>query len=184
MQVVRDSPIYLPEDTVAMMHIDNQQAWIQSRLIDMPRDEYIQECCRLAAYLCAAMLCCKLWRTSIVPVSPKLPLSIQSTDNSWPQPSISAQLFQLLQRRQSYNPWEGHEDLLIWLLFVGGGCSSEGAVRSGYIKLVQDEYFTDISSAISSWPDLLENLQDFVWSHKVFEPRVKVFWNQAVFNGF
>jgi hypothetical protein len=75
MQIVRDSPIYLPEDTVAMMHIDNQQAWIQSRLTDMPRDKYMQECCRLAAYLSATMLCCKLWRTSIMPVSITPPLS-------------------------------------------------------------------------------------------------------------
>ena len=29
---IRDSSIFMHEDTVSMMHIDNQQAWIQSRL--------------------------------------------------------------------------------------------------------------------------------------------------------
>ena len=37
MQCVRDSPIYSPEDTISMMLIDNQQAWVQSRLADVPK---------------------------------------------------------------------------------------------------------------------------------------------------
>ena len=65
---IRDSPIYLHDDTVAMMHIDNQEAWIQSRLSDLSNLSYLQECCRLAAYLSASMLCCKVWRLSVVPV--------------------------------------------------------------------------------------------------------------------
>lgn len=66
---IRDSPIFLHDDTVGMMHIDNQQAWVQSRLSDLTDLSFLQECCRVAAYLCASMLCCKVWRMSVVPVS-------------------------------------------------------------------------------------------------------------------
>lgn len=65
---IRDSPIFMHEDTISMMHIDNQEAWIQSRLSNMTNLSFLQDCCRLAAYLCAAMFCCKVWRMSVLPV--------------------------------------------------------------------------------------------------------------------
>ncbi len=36
MQCCRDSSFFSPEDTVSMMHVDNQQAWAQSKLADLP----------------------------------------------------------------------------------------------------------------------------------------------------
>lgn len=65
---IRDSPIYRFEDTISMMHVDNQEASIQSRLSNLGDLSFLQECCRLAAYLAANMMCCKIWRMSIVPV--------------------------------------------------------------------------------------------------------------------
>jgi aminoglycoside phosphotransferase (APT) family kinase protein len=69
LQTTRDSQLWVTEDTVTMMHIDNQQAWIQSKLTDLSRQRNIQEYCRLAAYICACMLCCKVYRFSTIPVS-------------------------------------------------------------------------------------------------------------------
>lgn len=66
---LRDSPIYTHADASSTLHMDNQQAWIQSRLVHLPRLPFIQECCRLAAYLCASTHCCKVWRLSVMPVS-------------------------------------------------------------------------------------------------------------------
>lgn len=65
---IRDSPIYRFEDTISMMHVDNQQASIQSRLSNLGNLSFLRKCCRLAAYLCANMMCCKIWRMSIIPV--------------------------------------------------------------------------------------------------------------------
>jgi hypothetical protein len=69
LQCIRDSPFFSHEDTILMMHIDNQHASIESRLVGLPKLSYFLECCYLAAYLCACMLCCKVYRHSVIPVS-------------------------------------------------------------------------------------------------------------------
>jgi hypothetical protein len=69
LKCMRDSPIFKYDDTASMVQMDNHQGWIQSRLCELPEQQFIQECCRLAAYLCASTLCCKIWRTSVMPVS-------------------------------------------------------------------------------------------------------------------
>lgn len=69
LQCIRDSTFFDREDAVEMAHVDNHQASIQSRLVSLPNHSSTSECCHLAAYLCSAMLRCKLWRGSTVPVS-------------------------------------------------------------------------------------------------------------------
>lgn len=69
LQCIRESAGFTCEDIVSVLHVDNQQAWVQSRLMQLPKSTIFQECCHLAAYLSACMLCCKVWRLSVVPVS-------------------------------------------------------------------------------------------------------------------
>ena len=69
LQCIRESASFACEDTVSILHVDNHQAWIQSRLMNLPDSSAFQECCHLAAYLSACMLCCKVWRSSVIPVS-------------------------------------------------------------------------------------------------------------------
>lgn len=69
LQCIRESPIFICEDTIEMMRVDNHQAWIASRIAGLPKFTDFQDCCNLAAYLSACMLCAKVWRASIIPVS-------------------------------------------------------------------------------------------------------------------
>jgi hypothetical protein len=69
LQCIRESALLGREDVISIAHIDNHQASIQSRLVSLPNGSSISECCHLAAYLCSAMLRCKLWRASTIPVS-------------------------------------------------------------------------------------------------------------------
>lgn len=68
LQCIRDSAFFGSEDAIAMAHLDNHQASIQSRLVALSNHSPVLECCRLAAYLCSTMLRCKIWRTSTLPV--------------------------------------------------------------------------------------------------------------------
>lgn len=68
LQLVRDSPSFTCENTISLLHVDNQQAWIESRLAGLPKLSPLLECCHLAAYLATCMICCKVWRTSPIPV--------------------------------------------------------------------------------------------------------------------
>jgi hypothetical protein len=68
LRCIRDSPNFACEDATSIMHIDNHQASIESRILDLPKLSLFLECCYLAAYLSACMICCKVWRTSTIPV--------------------------------------------------------------------------------------------------------------------
>lgn len=71
LQCVQDLPRYSCQNPVEMLRIDNQQASIGSRLVDLPKLSNTMEACYFAAYLSACMLCCKVWRHSVMPVSEK-----------------------------------------------------------------------------------------------------------------
>ena len=68
LKCIRDSPDFALEDTIMMVNLDNHHASIESRLIGLPNSSLFSECSRLAAYLCACMLCCKVYRHSVIPV--------------------------------------------------------------------------------------------------------------------
>jgi hypothetical protein len=69
LQCIQDLPSYTCQNPIEMCRIDNQQASIGSRLVDLPKLSAFTEACYLAAYLSACMLCAKVWRHSVMPVS-------------------------------------------------------------------------------------------------------------------
>jgi hypothetical protein len=73
LQCVQDLPGYNCQNAIEMLRVDNQQASIGSRLVGLPKLSPPVEACYLAAYLSACMLCSKVWRHSVMPVSGHLP---------------------------------------------------------------------------------------------------------------
>lgn len=69
LQCIRDFARYTTWDMMSMAKVDNHQAFIQSRLVNSPKVSPFMDCCRLGAFLCSAMLRCKLWPASVTPVS-------------------------------------------------------------------------------------------------------------------
>jgi hypothetical protein len=69
LQCIQDRPSYTCQDPIEMCRIDNQQASIGSRLVDLPKLSAFMEAYSLAAYLSACMLCSMVWRHSVMPVS-------------------------------------------------------------------------------------------------------------------
>lgn len=179
---IRDSPVFMHEDTISMMHVDNHEAWIQSRLSEMTNLSYLQECCRLAAYLCASMLCCKVWRMSVIPVcGPPSAFSVRASTMSSadvPKPHLSSQLLDLLQEERSRTVWEDHMDLLTWLLHIGGAYAAAGPVRSGYVELIRHTHGSDLDQWCQSWEELRKICTQFLWSSNAFDPQVGAFWHE------
>ena len=68
LQCIREVPRLTNGDVMLMAHINNHTASIQSRLVGLPNLSPILECCRLAAYICSVMLCCKVWCALVIPV--------------------------------------------------------------------------------------------------------------------
>lgn len=74
LQHMRDSPSFVCQDTIAMLHVDNHQAWACSRLHQLltktkGASSAVVQGCYYAVYLSSIMLCCKVWRKSPIPVS-------------------------------------------------------------------------------------------------------------------
>jgi hypothetical protein len=69
LQCIQTLPGYSCQNAIEMRRVDNHQASIGSRLVDLPKLSTVMEACYLAAYLCACMLCSKVWRHSVMPVS-------------------------------------------------------------------------------------------------------------------
>ena len=61
LQCIQGLPGYSCQNAVEMRRVDNQQASIGSRLVDLPKLSAFMEACYLAAYLSACMLCTKAW---------------------------------------------------------------------------------------------------------------------------
>ncbi|KAF2093593.1 FMN-linked oxidoreductase [Rhizodiscina lignyota] len=160
LKCVQDIPGYSCQNPIEMLRVDNQQASIGSRLVDLPKLSAYMEACYLAAYLSACMLCCKVWRHSVMPshVSVHLLHKLQESNNS---------LF-----------WNDHPDLLIWMLHLGGSFSSKGEIRSQYKALIQINKASRFRNTYRSLEELIRILNQFIWSEKAYRAQVEVFWRE------
>ncbi|KAM5368079.1 hypothetical protein ACJZ2D_009683 [Fusarium nematophilum] len=161
LQCIRDSALFGTEDVMSMAYVDNHQASIQSRLVSLPNGSSISQCCHLAAYLCSAMLRCKLWRASTIPSH------------------LSLQLFCKLHQGNDDAVWDDLPELLAWLLNIGGAFAPMGTIRSDYVALLHKNRRTRLRGLYSSWPELLDILKQFIWSEKAFMSQVKAFWEET-----
>lgn len=180
LQCIRDSTFFGEEDVISMAYIDNHQASIQSRLMSLPNHSCISECCHLAAYLCSAMLRCKLWRASTIPVSQKHHSSvlIGFADLKWQKSNLSLQLLRKLQQSINNYVWDDHPDLLAWLLHIGGAFAPMGTIRLEYTVILHLYRSTRLKGLYTSWLELLTILKRFIWSDKAFMSQVKAFWKE------
>lgn len=202
LQCIRDSSHVAASDAVSMAQIDNHQASIQSRLVNMPETSGFVDCCRLGAFLCSAVLRCKLWPASMLSVS------VPQTFNAYvlslayqialffahtyqmrlthgcpadfaKQPFLSTRLLHQLQKSSSDPMWDAHSDIVVWLLVVGGAFTSEKSVRSHYIALLRSHYSTRCVRRYQSRKQLLEILRRFIWSEKGFLSQVVSFLKEV-----
>ncbi|KAI0447227.1 hypothetical protein F4803DRAFT_575414 [Xylaria telfairii] len=161
LQCIRNIPIFKKCDTTMMARINNHTAFIQSKLMGFLDLSPAMSCCRLAAYLCSAMLCCRVWCSLVIP------------------PHVSSQLLREIQMANDDPVWDDHPDLLLWLLFIGGAFAPAGVVRSNYIVLLRLNNADRFGDLYESWSELLSILKQFTWSEKAFMIHFKAFWEEA-----
>ena len=87
------------------IRLDDQQAWIESRLVDLQPEArklgLITECIRLAAFVCTYFLDVSSWSSNFVPSH------------------LSKHLLLHLQETLTFCFWDTHIDLLLWLVTMG-----------------------------------------------------------------
>ncbi|KAL4947341.1 hypothetical protein BDW69DRAFT_178593 [Aspergillus filifer] len=170
LKCIRDipKPQKIKANVLLMLSVNNHTANIQSRLVDLDRGELspLQECVRLAAYLCSVMLCCKVWCGLVVPAH------------------ISSQLLKelralLIQGDRTLcwtENFDSDPDLITWLLYIGGAFAPLGTVRSGYLDSLQ--MHCSIAD-YCSWSELYKVMKQFIWADDAFLRPVQAFWVEA-----
>ncbi|RYC62085.1 hypothetical protein CHU98_g4137 [Xylaria longipes] len=158
LQCIRDCSPWKNYDATVMARINNHIASIQSRLVGLLDPSPIMSCCRLAAYLCSSMLCCKVWCSL---------------------PHVSSELLRALQQANDDPVWNDHPALLLWLLYLGGAFAPAGVMRSNYIALLRSNNAFRFGDLYESWSELLGILKQFTWSGKAFLTQFKAFGEEA-----
>ncbi|RAH81587.1 hypothetical protein BO86DRAFT_430525 [Aspergillus japonicus CBS 114.51] len=160
LQCIRNIPRSSHIDALGMLHINNHVASIQSRLKALSGLSRLQECCRLAAYLCSMTLCCKIWCELVLPshMSSQLLFNIRT-----------------LRADADAGAWDGDRDadLLVWLLHIGGAFAPVGPVRSGYVNVLALDY------PHISWARLHQCMRQFIWSDDAFLMPVRALWTEV-----
>ncbi|KAL4874724.1 hypothetical protein BJY04DRAFT_233340 [Aspergillus karnatakaensis] len=151
-------------DAMRMLFINNQTASVQSRLAALSDLSPLQECCRLAAYLCSVTLCCKVWCELVIPSH------------------ISSQLLDRLRQVHGEIMYEEDSDLLIWLLYIGGAFAPGGPIRSGYMDLLRTSN-ARLNRRYYSWSEVHECVRRFIWSDNAFVVPVRRLWLEVSQSG-
>ena len=168
LQLLRNVAEFNPPDAVTLRQLDNQQAWIESRLYccycAADSSDFASTSCIIAAYLCAYSLFAEVWAGRWIPYH------------------CSSRLLQSLQQTESGDCWVGHEELLVWLLITGGTFAEPGASRSEYALLLNGNHHVRIAHLLTSWADVQDMLKTFIWSESLFCSRGREFWEACCFS--
>ena len=87
-------------------------------------------------------------------------------------------LLKKLQESKDDLLWNDHPDLLIWIMHMGGSFSPKGTVRSEYKAMLQDNYASRFGERYDSLAELIQILDQFIWSEKAYHAQVEEFWNE------
>lgn len=74
--------------------------------------------------------------------------------------------------------WNNDPDLLIWILHIGGSFSPKGTVRSEYKTILQITHASRLRERYNSFAELIQILEQFVWSERAFGAQFEEFWNE------
>lgn len=162
LQHVRENGTNYPLDNLDVEKIDNQQAWIESRLEQLRHvaAEPLLRACIPAAYLCAYGCFTDIWTGHMIPAR------------------VTAYLLTELQATELWAGWDDHADLLLWLLHIGVAFAADRNLRLGIAGMLHGSQRARLQPLSESWEDTERTLKRFIWSDIVHRPRCEEFWNR------
>lgn len=162
LQLIRESAEFVSTQSTWVLHLDNQQARIESRLHSFLRATSgscnMLTCVALAAYLYTYSLFTEVWEGYCMPSR------------------VSAQLLHHLQASE-HESWQHQQNLLLWCVMIGGAFSQPGSTKRAFAILLQGVFQGWHGFVTSSWFDVELVLGEFIWSSKLFRSRSKAFWD-------
>ena len=163
LQAIRESTDIDHHDAIAIMHLDNHQASIESRIFSLGEDPLrfvnpVLYCCLLASYICTYVLFMEVWNASTIPLH------------------LSSSLLEKLQEARASGYLVDYWDLFTWLICVGGTFAGLGQTQSNFAVLLNGHFEFEASMIVKA--EIQQLLQNFIWSDQVFGQHWAVFWAQ------
>jgi hypothetical protein len=164
-----DSQCNPNRDAIDLFPIDNIQANLESRLVDLlsecrraPADtDPWYEACILGAYICTYKLSTGIWMGCYIPE-----VCIQ-------------QIFQVLTQVPQGSQYEYAPALLQWLLFVCGGMTDRTNLRLQVATLIRKMFPDPTEDPKQEWETLRTTLKSFIWCERTMDKKVFLFWNEV-----
>jgi hypothetical protein len=166
---VVDSQCNAGDDPLDMFPVDNNQANLESRLIDLLREcktsklevDPWYEACILAAFLCAYKLSAGIWIGCCIP-----------------EMCIN-QIVLLVTKVPRASRWLPTPDLLKWLLLVSGGMTEREQFRTPIAQLIRELPPGRPEYSGQAWEMLKSSLKTFIWCEHTMERKVHRFWKEV-----
>ena len=164
LQAIRDGTEVDQRDAVSIMHLDNHQASVESRLYDIGKDPQESEnpalySCIVAAYLCTYMLFTDVWSSGRIPSH------------------LTSRLLGTLRSSRIIDRRIEHWSLFLWVTCIGGTFATSGNKQREYSLLLNQQIKFRASELTES--GLHDILQNFVWSEKTFGKRLTVLMQES-----
>lgn len=165
---VVDSKCGLEHEPLEVLPIDNDQANLESRVVDLLSDYRrfpsttgpIYEACIFAAYLCTYKLSTGIWMGCYIP-----------------EVCVN-QIIRCVSEAVRDARWKVTSSLLLWLLFVSGGLTDRRHARVQVIALILDVMRDRIEEVVEDWKTTRSILQRFIWSDRAMERTLFGFWQE------
>jgi hypothetical protein len=166
---VVDSQCNTDEDPLDVFPIDNNQANLESCLIDLLSEcktsklevDPWYEACVLAAFLCAYKWSAGMWLGCYIP-----------------EICIN-QIVLLVTQVPRAARWLYAPNLLKWLLLVSGGMTERKEFRIPIAQLIRELPVDSLGDSGQDWELLKGSLKTFVWCEHTMERKVHRFWKEV-----
>ncbi|KAF2024916.1 hypothetical protein EK21DRAFT_77686, partial [Setomelanomma holmii] len=164
-----DSQCDPEKDVIELFPVDDNQANLESRLVDLliecrrapDETDPWYEACILGAYICTYKLSTGIWMGCYIPEV------------------CIHQIFRVITQVPRDSQYESAPDILKWLLFVCGGMTDRRNLRQQIATLIREMFPDPSEDADLEWDTLRNTLTSFIWCKRTMEKRISLFWNEV-----
>jgi hypothetical protein len=157
------------KDPLDTFHIDDIQANLESRLVDLLsecRSSTIEidpwyQAAILGAYICTYKLSTGIWAGCYIPEV------------------CIGQILQIITKIPRDSLWTPISDLLKWLLFISGGLTDRKEYRKQIADIIREMLPDPSEDGNQAWAVLEETLSNFIWCKRSMEQKVFAFWQEV-----
>lgn len=162
LQHLREGRTSYTLDNQEIEKLDNQQAWIESRLEQLRHNvsEPLLLCCIPAAFLCAYGFFTEIWSSHLIPSR------------------LTSYLLRELQASETWPGWNDHADLLLWLLNIGVAFAIDVSIRQGFVDMWHGSHCIRLPPHSQSWQETERCMKQFIWSDIMYRPSCERFWKR------